>query len=180
MRNNQPVTLKQYYFDDEVRLISGTDLRGHITYCNDAFVEVSGFDKSELVGKPHNLVRHPDMPSEVFKEMWACISTGKVWMGLVKNRRKNGDYYWVSAFVTPVFENNKVAGYESVRTTALPAEIARAEAAYARIKANKSPRPLHAKIKHQVLKLLPVWLPMFVLSMVLFEFWGLFPGLICL
>ena len=180
MRNNQPVTLKQYYFDDEVRLISGTDLRGHITYCNDAFVEVSGFDKSELIGKPHNLVRHPDMPSEVFKEMWACISTGKVWMGLVKNRRKNGDYYWVSAFVTPVFENNKVAGYESVRITALPAEIARAEAAYARIKANKSPRPLHAKITHQVLKLLPVWLPMFVLSMVLFEFWGLIPGLISL
>tara|TARA_R110002167_G_scaffold19692_1_gene72363 strand:+ start:41077 stop:42672 length:1596 start_codon:yes stop_codon:yes gene_type:complete len=176
MRINQPVTLTQYHFDEDLRLISGTDLRGHITYCNDAFVEVSGFDNSELIGKPHNLVRHPDMPSEVFNAMWACISSGKVWMGLVKNRRKNGDYYWVSAFVTPVFENNKIAGYESVRVTALPSEIARAEAAYARIKANKSPRPLHAKIKHQVIKLLPAWLPMFILSIVLTEFWGVVPG----
>ncbi|GGQ26515.1 methyl-accepting chemotaxis protein [Shewanella litoralis] len=172
MRNNQPVTQKQYHFDDDLRLISGTDLRGHITYCNDAFVEVSGFDKSELIGKPHNLVRHPDMPSDVFKEMWACIAAGKVWMGLVKNRRKNGDHYWVSAFVTPIFEHNKVVGFESVRIVALPSEIARAETAYTRIRNNKSPKPLTAKLKHHAIKLLPSWLPMLVLSFVLFELWG--------
>ncbi|MCL1112604.1 methyl-accepting chemotaxis protein [Shewanella basaltis] len=172
MRNNQPVTQKQFHFDDNLRLISGTDLRGHITYCNDAFVEVSGFDRDELIGKPHNIVRHPDMPSEIFKAMWACISSGKVWMGLVKNRRKNGDHYWVSAFVTPVFEHNQVVGYESVRVVALPSEITRAEAAYSRIKAQKPPRPLSAKIKHHTLKLLPAWLPMLVLCGILFELWG--------
>ena len=176
MRNNQPITQQPYHFDDHVRLISGTDLRGHITYCNDAFVEVSGFEESELIGKPHNIVRHPDMPSEVFKDMWSYISNGKVWMGLVKNRRKNGDHYWVSAFVTPVFDNNKVVGYESVRVNALPSEIVRAEAAYARIRNKKSPRPLYSKVKHQAVKLMPVWLPMLSMSVVLEAFWGIIPG----
>jgi aerotaxis receptor len=120
MRNNQPVTQREYTFSQSERLISGTDAKGNITYCNSAFIEVSGFTKDELIGKPHNMIRHPDMPAAVFKEMWQTIAAGHVWMGLVKNRRKNGDYYWVSAFVTPVFEANKVVGYESVRVAPMP------------------------------------------------------------
>ncbi|WP_372628149.1 methyl-accepting chemotaxis protein, partial [Arsukibacterium sp.] len=138
MRNNQPVTQKEYIFRASDRLISGTDAKGNISYCNEAFIEVSGYKKEELIGQPHNMIRHPDMPPEVFKEMWQTIASGHVWMGLVKNRRKNGDHYWVSAFVTPVFENNRVVGYESVRVLPLEEEKARAEAAYARLRAGKS------------------------------------------
>jgi len=138
MRNNQPVTQKEYVFKAADRLISGTDAKGNITYCNDAFVEVSGYAKEELIGQPHNMIRHPDMPPAVFKEMWQTISSGHVWMGLVKNRRKDGDHYWVSAFVTPVLEANKVVGYESVRVLPLSEEKARAEAAYARVREGKS------------------------------------------
>ena len=138
MRVNQPVTQQDYPFPASYRLISGTDSRGHITYCNDAFVEVSGFSREQLIGQPHNMIRHPDMPPSVFKEMWQTISSGNVWMGLVKNRRKNGDHYWVSAFVTPVYDANKIVGYESVRVAALPDEVTRAEQAYQRINAGKA------------------------------------------
>ena len=166
MRNNQPVTQRQYDFNTEFRLISGTDVRGHIIYCNDEFVEVSGFEREELIGKPHNLIRHPDMPSAVFKEMWAYISAGKVWMGLVKNRRKNGDHYWVSAFVTPVYENNKIVGYESVRINALPTEIARAEALYARLRNNLPARTALANATQIIKPLTSIWLPMLLLTVV--------------
>jgi aerotaxis receptor len=138
MRNNQPVSNNEYKFSVLDRLISGTDVKCNIIYCNQAFIEVSGYTEKELIGKPHNLIRHPDMPSPVFKEMWQTISSGQVWMGLVKNRRKDGDYYWVSAFVTPVFENNKVVGYESVRSVAQESEKERAEKAYKRIRTGQS------------------------------------------
>ena len=138
MRNNQPVTQKEYKFPKHYRLISSTDKRGIIKYCNDAFVEVSGFDREELINKNHNLVRHPDMPEGVFKEMWQTLQAGRIWMGLVKNRRKNGDHYWVSAFVTPVYENNEIVGYESVRVPALEHEIDRASARYERIRNGQS------------------------------------------
>ncbi|KKO48270.1 chemotaxis protein [Arsukibacterium sp. MJ3] len=138
MRNNLPVTNKEYTFPTSERLISGTDAKGNITYCNTAFVNVSGFTKEELIGKPHNIIRHPDMPPAVFKEMWQTLADGHVWMGLVKNRRKNGDHYWVSAFVTPALEGGKVVSYESVRVVPLAEEIARAEEAYRRLRAGKS------------------------------------------
>lgn len=138
MRNNQPITQKLYTIPNNYRLISSTDKRGVITHCNTEFIEVSGFEKEELIGKNHNLVRHPDMPSGVFREMWKTLESGKIWMGLVKNRRKNGDHYWVSAFVTPVFERNQVVGYESVRVPASNEEIARAEYRYKRLREGKS------------------------------------------
>ena len=93
MRNNQPVTQTEYRFPENQRLISSTDRRGNIEYVNNAFLEVSGFSHDELIGAPHNIVRHPDMPPAVYENMWQTISQGKPWMGLVKNRRKNGDYY---------------------------------------------------------------------------------------
>lgn len=115
MRQNLPITNQERKFPKGQKLISTTDTRGIITYCNDAFVQISGFTREELIGQPHNLVRHPEMPTAAFKTMWEYLQKGKPWMGLVKNRCKNGDYYWVHAYVTPISENGKVVGYESVR-----------------------------------------------------------------
>lgn len=139
MRNNQPVTQKEYKFPKHHRLISSTDRRGVIKHCNEEFVEASGFSREELIGKNHNLIRHPDMPPAVFKEMWRTLESGNCWLGLVKNRRKNGDHYWVSAFVTPVYDGTTISGYESVRVPAMNDEIARADALYKRIQNGKSP-----------------------------------------
>ena len=97
MRNNRPVTQREYAFPDQQRLISTTDLTGKITYCNDIFAEVSGFDREELIGAPHNVIRHPDVPAQVFGHMWATLKDGRPWMGIVKNRRIDGDHYWVNA-----------------------------------------------------------------------------------
>lgn len=174
MRNNQPVTQKEYKFPSHYRLISSTDKRGIITYCNDAFVEVSGFDRDELITKNHNLVRHPDMPEAVFKEMWQTLQAGRIWMGLVKNRRKNGDHYWVSAFVTPVYENNEIVGYESVRVPALDHEVARATARYKRIRNSQSPAPTGEVYLHLAKKLSVFW----ALGIPLLIYLGLFVGLI--
>jgi aerotaxis receptor len=138
MRKNLPVTTKERTFPREQQLISSTDIKGTILHCNDAFVAISGFSKEELVGKPHNIVRHPDMPEAAFKTMWGYLQRGKPWMGLVKNRCKNGDYYWVNAYVTPVTENGKVVGYESVRTVPERSQVAHAEQLYKAINASHS------------------------------------------
>lgn len=154
MRQNLPVTQRERTFPGHERLISTTDLNSKITYCNDAFVAISGFTREELVGQPHNLVRHPDMPPAVFGHMWDTIKQGKPWMGIVKNRSKNGDFYWVSAYVTPVYENGKVAGYESVRSLPSEDQKRRAEALYARLRAGKAPVP---KIEHLTYDLIRSW-----------------------
>ncbi|MBM7333796.1 MAG: methyl-accepting chemotaxis protein [Alcanivorax sp.] len=134
MRDNQPVTGHEYKLESGDFLISRTNLRGRITYANPAFVEVSGFSNEELVGAPHNIVRHPDMPAAAFENLWSCIKGGDVWIGLVKNRRKNGDYYWVRAHVTPIIENGEIVGFVSVRLKADPASIAAAERDYAALR----------------------------------------------
>ncbi len=130
MRKNMPVTDKERTFGEQTRLISSTDLEGRITHCNDDFVEISGFTREELIGQPHNIVRHPDMPQLAYKVMWEHLQAGRPWMGLVKNRSKNGDFYWVDAYVTPVTRDGKVIGYESVRFCPKREDIARAEALY--------------------------------------------------
>lgn len=139
MRKNLPVTQQERTFAAGERLISTTDLNSKITYCNDAFADISGFTREELIGQPHNLVRHPDMPPAVFGHMWETIKQGKPWMGIVKNRSKNGDFYWVSAYVTPIYENGQMSGYESVRSLPSAAQKRRAEALYARLRAGKAP-----------------------------------------
>lgn len=141
MRQNLPVTQRERTFPADGRLISTTDMDSRITYCNDAFVEISGFTREELIGQPHNLVRHPDMPPAVFGYMWDTIKQGKPWMGIVKNRAKNGDFYWVSAYVTPVYEGGRMVGYESVRSLPTQAQKQRAEKLYARLREGKPAVP---------------------------------------
>jgi aerotaxis receptor len=131
MKNNQPVTQREVSFPANTYLVSRTDLKGTITYANDAFIEISGFNRSELIGQNHNLVRHPDMPEAAFRDLWATVKSGLPWRGLVKNRCKNGDYYWVEAFVMPLKKDGQITGYQSVRTPAPRDKRAIAEAAYA-------------------------------------------------
>ncbi|MCA0177582.1 MAG: methyl-accepting chemotaxis protein [Proteobacteria bacterium] len=130
MRNNQPVTQREYEFQADATLMSTTDTQSHITYANAAFITVSGFDREEIMGQPHNMVRHPDMPREAFADMWATMKAGRSWTALVKNRRKNGDHYWVRANATPVLRGGQVTGYMSVRTKPSRQEIEGAETLY--------------------------------------------------
>jgi aerotaxis receptor len=146
MRVNLPVTEHERKFPAEQRLISTTDLDSRITYCNDALIAISGFTYDELVGQPHNLVRHPDMPPGGFIHMWHTIKQGKPWMGLLKNRAKNGDFYWVSAYVTPIYENGRMSGYESVLSVASRDQVSRATAVYARMRAGKPIVALSARL----------------------------------
>ncbi|RBW52006.1 methyl-accepting chemotaxis protein [Marinobacter sp. F3R11] len=134
MRKNLPVTDTEFTFSGSQKLISSTDLKGTIRHCNQAFVDVSGFTREELFGQPHNIVRHPDMPPAAYENMWSHLKAGTPWMGMVKNRRKNGDFYWVSAYITPITENGTVVGYESVRSCPSREDIRRAEKQYARIR----------------------------------------------
>jgi aerotaxis receptor len=134
MRINLPVTQQNYDFPGNELLVSSTNTKGEITHCNPAFVRVSGYSYDELIGQPHNLIRHPDMPPEAYRDMWRTIGRGEPWTGLVKNRRKNGDHYWVRANVTPIMEGGKPRGYMSVRTKPGAAEVAAAEALYAQMR----------------------------------------------
>ena len=137
MKNNQPVTQRDIPYPRGKVIISHTDRQGLITHANENFVEISGFSHSELLGKSHNIVRHPDMPSEAFRDLWETVQQGRPWMGIVKNRCKNGDHYWVKAYVTPLPDGS---GYLSVRTEAGRQEIAEAEALYARLRGGETIR----------------------------------------
>ncbi|MET1076438.1 MAG: PAS domain-containing methyl-accepting chemotaxis protein [Pseudomonas sp.] len=162
MRNNQPITQRDRSFPAQQRLISTTDLKGQITYCNDAFVEISGYSHDELINAPHNLVRHPDVPAAVFAHMWTTLKKDRPWMGIVKNRCKNGDHYWVNAYVTPVLENGKLVGYESVRIKPTTEQVRRAEALYQRINGGKSAIPS----SERWLPVLQDWLPFILVSQI--------------
>lgn len=139
MRRGQSVTNVEYTLRDDQELVSTTDKRGVITYANPAFVEASGFSEAELIGHNHNIVRHPDMPKAAFADLWDKARAGKPWRGLVKNLRKDGKYYWVDAFVTPIYEAGELVGYQSVRVKPEREQIQRAEQIYPQILAGKSP-----------------------------------------
>ncbi len=130
MRTNLPVTGKEARLGTNDLLVSRTDTQGRITYVNPAFVRVSGFQADELVGQPHNVIRHPDMPPEAFADLWKALKAGRPWTGLVKNRARNGDHYWVRANVTPIRERGQITGYLSVRTAPQRAHVEAAERAY--------------------------------------------------
>lgn len=147
MRKNLPVTQNAYDFPSDQTLISVTDLKGRITYCNANFVAVSGYTREELMGQPHNLVRHPDMPEEAFRDMWETIESGLPWTALVKNRRKNGDHYWVRANATPVRSGDRIVGYLSVRSKPGAEEVAAAENLYATMRAEAEAGRLVHKLR---------------------------------
>ncbi len=138
MKNNQPVTQNEHPMPEGAVIVSKTDLKGRITECNSDFEKISGFSRTELIGKSHNIVRHPDMPPAAFEDLWRTIQQGKPWTGIVKNRCKNGDYYWVKANVTPMFENGRISGYLSVRTAPSRQEITEADQLYRQINAGQA------------------------------------------
>ena len=138
MKINLPVTGRNVDFAPDANILSTTDLKGAITYANKDFIDISGYGREELLGSPHNLLRHPDMPPEAFEHLWATLKGGNSWMGMVKNRCKNGDHYWVSAYVTPVTRNGQAVEYQSIRTKPSAHQIERAERAYTRMRNPRS------------------------------------------
>jgi len=140
MRKNLPVTNKEVSFNNDEKMISSTDLKGNITFVNDVFVRISGFTEEELIGQPHNIIRHPDMPEAAFEDLWNRVKDGNPWMGMVKNRCKNGDYYWVSAYVTPIQKEGAIIGYESVRVKPTREQVSKAEKLYKKINEGKTLR----------------------------------------
>jgi methyl-accepting chemotaxis protein/aerotaxis receptor len=137
MRRNMPVTGRQLNLPQDANILSTTDTQSHITYVNPDFIRVSGFEEHELLKQPHNIVRHPDMPPAAFEHMWATLKQGRSWMGMVKNRCKNGDHYWVSAYVTPIQKNGSVVEYQSVRTKPEDSHVEAAEKLYANLRSNE-------------------------------------------
>lgn len=141
MRQNLPVTGRNLELPKDANILSTTSPQSHITYVNPDFIKISGFTEEELLGQPHNIVRHPDMPPAAFEHMWSTLKSGRSWMGLVKNRCKNGDHYWVSAYVTPIAKNGSIVEYQSVRTKPEPEQVLAAEKLYAQLRSGKAARP---------------------------------------
>ena len=133
MRVNQPVTTVERQVQEGAFIVSLTDRSGIITSANDEFVRISGFSREELIGQPHNLVRHPDMPAAAFADLWSTIQTGKPWHGMVKNRCKNGDFYWVDVNVTPIKEQGATVGYVSIRSKPSRSQVREADLLYKRM-----------------------------------------------
>lgn len=138
MRTNLPVTNTEYILTDSDSIVSITDLQGKITYINEDFKRISGFTEAELMGQPQNIVRHPDMPVEAFADFWATLKSGRPWVGYVKNRCKNGDYYWVKANATPMYERGQLTGYMSVRGKPSRTNVEAASNAYALFREGKA------------------------------------------
>ncbi|WP_404401681.1 methyl-accepting chemotaxis protein [Idiomarina seosinensis] len=164
MGQNKSVTDKEQTFSERANLLSTTNLKGQITYVNQDFVDISGYQRDELLGHGHNIVRHPDMPAAAFKGMWQDLKNQQSWMGMVKNRCKNGDYYWVDAYVTPIKTNGKVTEYQSVRRKARPDFVQRAIQAYRKINNGKPLSAWNTKLatRYQLLfsATLPYLLPL--------------------
>lgn len=141
MRNSQSVTNRQINFPKERYLISKTDLKGVVTFVNDEFSRITGFSREDMIGKNHHVVRHPDMPAQVFEHLWQTIKRGEPWRGVMKNRTKNGDYYWADEFIAPDKENGAIIGYMAVGSEPSSKQIAAAEALYKQLKQSDSPFP---------------------------------------
>ncbi len=138
MKINLPVTDKEILMQKGEILLSRTDLKGRITYVNDAFVKISGFTRDELIGANHNIVRHPDMPASAYEDLWNNLKQGRPWTAPVKNRAKSGDFYWVEANVVPIFENGQAKEYLSVRYPPTREQVSNAEKLYKLINENKA------------------------------------------
>jgi aerotaxis receptor len=142
----QPVTQHEHPFPTGQMLVSMTDLKGRILHANAVFVSISGYALDELLGQPHNVLRHPDMPAEAFRDMWTTIQGGRPWSGLVKNRCKNGDHYWVMANVTPLLDGGQPVAYLSVRSKPTRDQVANAEMLYAQMRAEAN----EGRLRHRL------------------------------
>ncbi|MES9928267.1 MAG: PAS domain-containing methyl-accepting chemotaxis protein [Candidatus Thiodiazotropha sp. 6PDIVS] len=141
MKKNNPVTNRESEIRKDHIILSTTDLKGAITYVNQDFIEISGFDNAGLIGNNHNVVRHPDMPPGAFENLWTTVKSGNPWMGIVKNRCKNGDHYWVDAFVMPIKKGGTMFEYQSVRYKPKLEWVERAESIYQRLLEGKGFKP---------------------------------------
>lgn len=141
MKTNLPITDNEVPFPKGHYIVSRTDLKGITTYVNDTFVEISGFSRDQLIGKNHNVIRHPDMLPAAFEWLWDTVKQGRPWRGIVKNRCQNGDFYWVDALIVPVLKGGEITGYMSVRTEPTRQQVADAEALYQRLKAGRASIP---------------------------------------
>ena len=140
------ITTIERTFTEQEQLVSTTDLNGDITYANAEFCQIAGYSLEELIGQHHNIVRHPDMPKAAFKDLWEKLKRGESWRGMVKNRCKNGDYYWVDAYITPLLKNGEISGYQSVRAFPSAQQKIQAQALYDKLNQNKAIIDLHANI----------------------------------
>ena len=187
MKNNQPVSGVNKDFKVGVNLLSTTNLKGSITYTNPEFTEISGFNEDELKGKNHNIVRHPDMPPAAFENLWTDIKAGKPWMGIVKNRCKNGDHYWVDAYVMPIQQNGVTVEYQSVRFKPKPEAVERATQLYKKLLKTGAIRDklnIQLSLKNKLLlsgfiSLLPLLITTQVENLVQYGLVGLVVSLLC-
>ncbi|MGR9012510.1 MAG: methyl-accepting chemotaxis protein [Gammaproteobacteria bacterium] len=138
MKTNMPITSVEHVLDDTASIVTKTDLKGMITYAGDDFIQISGFTRDELIGSSHNIIRHPEMPVEIFEDLWKSIKVGRPWSGVIKNRCKNGDFYWVLANITPYYENDELIGYMSVRSKPSQKQVAEAADAYEKIREGRA------------------------------------------
>ncbi|WP_429216422.1 methyl-accepting chemotaxis protein [Aeromonas veronii] len=159
-------------FADDIQLVSTTDLKGDITYANPAFCQVAGYRLEDMLGQHHNLVRHPDMPKAAFADLWAHLQAGKPWRGMVKNRCKDGRYYWVDAYVTPIYEDGKMVGYQSVRCRPAAEHKARASQMYKTLKARETGSAIHMGLRQLTPAMMTI--PLLLVS-VLSALWLLSP-----
>ena len=143
----QSTSSKEVTFSTSEQLVSTTDLQGDITYANDSFCRIAGYTNEELIGQHHNIVRHPDMPKAAFADLWQKLKRGDSWRGMVKNRCKNGDYYWVDAYVTPLYSGDKIVGYQSVRVAPTNEQKQAAENLYQAINQGKTLSEFSTNIK---------------------------------
>lgn len=143
MKINQPVTQVAKQYHDNTTIISTTDLKGILRTANDDFINMSGYHWNEIKDRNHNMIRHPGMPPEAYADLWVNLKAGKPWMGIIKNRCKNGDHYWVDGFVSPQYENGRVIGYQSVRVKPKEELVRRAEN-FTTNSCRKSPRKKNA------------------------------------
>jgi len=155
-------------FSEDVFIVSKTDTKGNITYCNDTFIDICGYSEEELIGAPHNIIRHKDMPRVVFKILWDKVQAGEEIFAYVKNLSKSGKYYWVHAFVTPTFDikTNKIIGYHSVRRSPNPEAIKIVEGVYKKMLQAEQNGGMEAsaKLLNDTLKTLGVTYEQFILS----------------
>ncbi|MDF1589786.1 MAG: PAS domain-containing methyl-accepting chemotaxis protein [Gammaproteobacteria bacterium] len=166
MKINSPVTQIEKNYPDSVNILSTTDLKGKITYVNEDFITISGFSEDELIGHNHNVIRHPDMPPAAFAMLWSSLKAGKSWMGLVKNRCKNGDYYWVDAYATPIEHNGVIDEYQSVRRKPKKVYVERAKAIYPALMVGKTPAVMKQKNSFRTKVIIAAILPLLIAAIV--------------